>query len=239
MIEKLFGIKALENCFNITLSAHNIALGPYKENWRNKNIQPKRKINKNEKLIRGESEYGICPHYEFIGLCADIMGIRSDELARFDYFCGLLVKQMYLHKPMSFPSRKVGDTLIPFRCCAAINDLMSWAIKLAKLKRPRALKKMPDFSSPSEEDRERMKKFFAAYEKFEVGQKILEFWREIVPKNIGMRSIRYSKTALISAVEKLVEQLKERATGRDTIFVYGAPCPLAPRYEHDPWVYIN
>jgi hypothetical protein len=221
---KTFGIKALEALFQAFLFAQG-EFGVVQDRWEHKNLQPGRKAR--SRLYWYLGGHNICPHYDLIELCADIMGIKPSELAKFDYFCGFLIKTTYLPVSMSLLPKKGATKLIPFRCCGAIRDILTLAIDYAKSERPKPIGEIS--GSPSEKQRKELKDFLIADKRFKEGRQILRLWARTIPENVGVRKKKYSEKQLIFEAENLLQQLKKKAAG--DIFSLTGPCEVAPKYE--------
>ncbi len=257
MKENLFGIKALESCFEYLLSLHEASAGQYGQNWRDKNIQPKegkkeeslkRRIAK-ETLKEKANKDGTnhtCPHYELLEFSAEIVGIKPEELASFDYFCGIIRKDVMV-SGLGGRNRKVGGVEeIPFRCCSAIRYIIQRELELAKTKKPKPITQISE--SPSEDEKKKVQEFFEADEKFKAGQQIFNLWKKTVTKNIGTKKLKYSDNELILQVENLLKQLEKLATGKtDNITNFfderfgrtNVPCAQTPKYERTQWLHID
>ena len=241
MENRLFGTKALEIWLNITLSAHDLGIGPHRQNWEDKNVQPKRKISDEKKQVDEmwdrNTDYRLCPHYELVELCAEIMGIKPKELASFEFFCGLFSKDIMVGDRLGTYSKKGGVEKIPFRSCETIKDLMDQAVRFAKSRKPVSIGPISD--RPSKKEVKKIEKFSLADEKFKLGQEILVIWKETVLSNVNTRQGSRSKRALILAVEMLSKRLGEVAVGEKSISGHGAACSQAPKYDRKKWLYID
>jgi len=231
--DKLFGIKALESFSQLAMSVrfekHSLPISI----WKPVNVQPNKKSTRLEKemekfILNNSKKIRICPHYELIKLGAGIMGIKPEELIKFNYFCGVIRKDPIIN---DYASRRLGlgkVTETPFWCCKAIGELMNKALELAKARKPVSIERIS--SRPSKEEVEKVNEFYEADKKWQRGQDVLDIWRKTIPENMGTGRTKYSDNLLISTVQELVVQLEKNTVGKNDALGFNASCSVAPKY---------
>ena len=212
MTKELFGIKALERWFESFLKASQTG----ESVWFGGNFQPGHPI--------GNS---ICPHYQLLEICAEVMEIKKNELVSFSHFCGVVQRYIMVGGPDGRRREMGGIEKNPFRVCEVIANLMEITIQCAGHEKPKPIKKISEF--PDKKEREEIKNYLLDSEAFEIAQKILMKWRSGIPQIILMEK-EFSDIELISTAKNLQRQLKKQAVDE---------CEQAPKHYYNQWLHID
>ncbi|MDP2934502.1 MAG: hypothetical protein Q8N59_01930 [bacterium] len=240
MHETFYGTQALESFFEDFLSIFQMGgVGTFGRNWRNKNIQPERKIIETESVL-GRGKYDICPHYQLIETCAEIMGISPTTLLNFKFFCGIILKEDTVGGGCFGHSRFFSQNHIPFTSCFAIMYILEEAVKLAKSEKPAEIKIS---LRPTKEEVEKVNSYAVGEKKYNHGRQIIALWARTVPRTLRIRK-HYSKKDLILTAETLILSLKTQVVGdlnlSDVSLIHRSPiCPVAPKHEDNRFGFID
>jgi hypothetical protein len=188
MHEVFYGPKALESLFEDFLAVIRETHG----SWHNQNIQPNRKLTE-AKLFLGQHKQGICPHYQLIEVCAEIMGIKAAVLFKFEHFCGRITKEETVNTGCLGQSFSTREMYIPFTTCFAVMYILKEAVRLARSGRPAAILIS---SRPTEGELERVSNYVAREQKYRHGREIIELWAKTIPRNLGTKKGHYPEKEL-------------------------------------------
>jgi hypothetical protein len=220
-MKKLFGPDVLEQyledfrrCYRLTFTL-----------WKSVNLQPG----------KNPSKLGICPHYELISLCAEIVGVKPEIISSFNYFCGIFRKDVMVTDHAGTRSQVGGVEETPFRCCAAVAAIMSMAIIYAKSPAPKGIKEISD--DPSEDEQRRIKEYLQKHAEFKSGQEVLKHLRGTVFRVVQMAEKNRTDEGLISRVENLRDSLS--SFGSNDSVVFNGSCEIGPKHKRNQWLCMD
>lgn len=181
-----------------------------------------------------------CPHCQLIELVAEILGISSKELGKFEYFCGLRRKDVMVSDMWGRHSRLGGFEKEPFTACVVLRSMIRNVISFIKVEDPGEVRISENTTIDSEGQLEKLKEKLTARKDFQLGCKILKFLEKTISKNFLTETSALDRAAVLKYLSCVLSSL-EKITGSGNNVLWTSfnkiNCPVAPQYERRQWLY--
>lgn len=215
--------------------------------WFDINIQPDRPIEIDSPRVRGhlgwdpkkiKEKFDICPHYQLLGLVADILLIKPEELTTFKNFCGILSQPIMVSNPHGRHTEEGGVEEEPICCCWIFARILVDIIGIINVPCPKSLGMLIlNSNSLTEEQIRKTREFFGQHELYQSKKSLMEKLRATVPHFTKL--VDYPEDHdIIDRLKLILSQLEDQASGTDNSFC-NPVCTLTPRRERKQWLHID
>lgn len=231
IMKSIFGMNYERNSSSLPSAVFN--------NWLPKNYQ-------NQAIKEANKKQGdVCPKYEIIKKVVGFIGVSSDDLLKFKYFCGVFTKDLTMSRSgigRSF-TEVVGLEEIPCRFCCVVGYILSLFLEIVKqpVFYKKEIKEIKDYISsikPNIKSIEVLEKKVLelkdALVVYEQMRQVLKFWSK-------KEGVENSEATVIARVEEVLKNFQAQL-GSDFSFYptyLEISCPQSPRHQSKQWKWID